>query len=302
LIRKNSSISAISDSLSKKKSVFNSLTFSLCAHILSVKYTFEPGRYALKPWSNNLRLLNNIIKGRQEPVRVSFNNIRTKEQLCGRLANQLMADSLELITLLNNEDTLQKYGFNKDNVVSMFIPNTYEVYWTISSNKFLQKMHQAYLDFWTYDRKEKAAKAQLSPIDVSIVASIVEEESNMASEKPTIAGLYLNRYYKKMKLQADPTIKFALQDFSIKRVLFQHIEEAKSSPYSTYENIGLPPGPIRIPSIESIDAVLNFQKHNFFFMCAKGSGGRGHDFSVSFEEHLKNAQRYRGEMNKLGIK
>ena len=163
-------------------------------------------------------------------------------------------------------------------------------------------MVTAYQEFWTDKRKEKAQAIPLHPIEVSIVASIVEEESNLSAEKPIIAGLYINRLKKNMPLQADPTIKFALKAFDLKRVLFKHIEASKSSAYNTYLNKGLPPGPIRIPSIESIDAVLNYQQHPYLFMCAKGSGGSGHDFAVTFQEHLQNANRYRSQMNKLGIK
>jgi len=302
LIRKNSSIESIVDSLSKKESVYSSLSFSLCAHIVGYKHKIKIGRYELKPGLNNLYLLNNLIKGRQKPIRISFNNIRTKQQLCARLSNQLMLDSTEIFKILSSNDSLKKYGVNSDNAVCLFIPNTYEVYWTISTQKLMEKMYTAYLAFWTDARKEKAEQAKLSPCEVSTLASIVEEESNLACEKPLIAGLYLNRLYSDMPLQADPTIKFALGDFSIKRILFKHIDDTKSSPYNTYINKGLPPGPIRIPSVESIDAVLNYKHHPYFFMCAKGSGGQGHDFAVTFQEHLQNANRYRGEMNKLGVK
>lgn len=302
LIPENSSLSTVVDSLNQKESVVSSLTFYVCAYMVGYQDKIKVGRFALKDGLNNLFLLNNLIKGRQEPIRITFNNIRTKEQLCGRLSNQLMLDSLELLEALNNNDTLQQYGLNTNTATCLFIPNTYEVYWTIPMHRLLEKMNTAYSEFWNDERLAKAISVNLSPIEVSILASIVEEESNLAEEKPIIAGLYLNRLHSDIPLQADPTIKFALGDFTIKRVLFKHIEETKASPYNTYINKGLPPGPIRVPSIESIDAVLNFKKHPYFFMCAKGSGGNGHDFAVSFQEHLQNANRYRNTMNILGVK
>jgi UPF0755 protein len=302
LIPSNATLGSIVDSLNNKKTVISALSFYFCAQVVGYDKKIKEGRYELKNGINNLFLLNNLIKGRQKPLRISFNNIRTKEQLCARIGNQLMLDSLQLHEALSNNDSLKQYGVDSNTSVALFIPNTYEVYWNISTQKLLKKMVTAYQEFWTDKRKEKAQAIPLHPIEVSIVASIVEEESNLSAEKPIIAGLYINRLKKNMPLQADPTIKFALKAFDLKRVLFKHIEASKSSAYNTYLNKGLPPGPIRIPSIESIDAVLNYQQHPYLFMCAKGSGGSGHDFAVTFQEHLQNANRYRSQMNKLGIK
>lgn len=302
LIRENASFEDVVDSLKQKESVFSTLSFSLGARIAGYPNKIKEGRYELKKGMSNLRLINNLMKGRQTPIRITFNTIRTKEQLCGRLADQLMLDSAEINQMLNDSTYLNSVGFNKETAVCLFIPNTYEVYWNISKEKLLERMKKEYDAFWTDERKAKAEKAKLQLWEVSTLASIVEEESNMNSERPTIAGLYLNRLHTDMPLQADPSIKFALGDFTIKRVLFKHIEDSKNSPYNTYIHKGLPPGPIRIPSIGSINAVLNYEKHPYFFMCAKGSGGAGHDFTVTFGEHLQNANRYRNQMNKLGIK
>lgn len=302
LVNKGASFSDVVDSLSQKQSVISTLTFSLVARIAGYPSKIKEGRYELKKGMSNFRLINNLIKGRQKPIRITFNNIRTKEQLCGRLANQLMLDSATINQILNDSSYLKTVGLTKETAVCLFIPNTYEVYWNISAEELLVRMKKEYDNFWTSERLAKAEKAKLKPCEVSTLASIVEEESNMNSERPTIAGLYLNRLHSDMPLQADPTLKFALGDFSIKRILFKHIEDSKNSPYNTYIHKGLPPGPIRIPSIGSINAVLNYEKHPYFFMCAKGSGGLGHDFTVSFQEHLQNANRYRNQMNKLGIK
>jgi len=302
LIRKNTKFEEIIDSLKQKSSFISTLTFSIDAKLIGYPHKIKVGRYELKPGMSNIRLLNNLIKGRQKPVNLTFNNIRTKEQLCARLSGQLMVDSTTLYKLLSDSSMLQSYGLTENTVISIFIPNTYEVYWNISPKKLMKKIHTEYLHFWDSSRLAKAQKLNLKPYQISTLASIVEEESNMKSEKPMIAGLYLNRLHADMPLQADPTIKFALKDFSIKRVLFKHIQDSKNSPYNTYINKGLPPGPIRVPSVESMDAVLNYKVHPYFFMCAKGSGGKGHDFARTFKEHLQNAARYRNEMDKLGIK
>lgn len=302
LINRNASFNEVLDSLNQKQSVISTLTFSLAARTVGYPSKIKEGRYELKKGMSNFRLINNLLKGRQKPIRITFNNIRTKEQLCARLASQLMIDSASINQILNDSAYLTSVGLNKETAVCLFIPNTYEVYWNISTEKLMTRMKKEYDDFWTSERLAKAEKAKLKTWEVSTLASIVEEESNMNSERPTIAGLYLNRLHTDMPLQADPTIKFALGDFSIKRILFKHIESTKNSPYNTYIHKGLPPGPIRIPSIGSINAVLNYEKHPYFFMCAKGSGGLGHDFTVSFEEHLQNANRYRNQMDKLGIK
>lgn len=302
LIHKGASYAEVIDSLENKSSFRSVTSFNILARIIGYPQKVKEGRYELKAGMSNLKLLNNLLKGRQKPARVTFNNIRTKELLCQRLSQQLMFDSLELHNLLSDNKFLKEYGLNSENSVAIFIPNTYEFFWNISAKKLIARMYNEYKNFWTASRMEKAYDLKLSPLEVSTLASIVEEESNMESEKPTIAGLYLNRLRIGMPLQADPTIKFALKDFDIKRVFFKHIEETKDSPYNTYLKKGLPPGPIRIPTIKSIDAVLNYESHSYLFMCAKGNGGRGHDFTCNFNDHINNANRYRKQMDKLGVK
>ena len=301
LVPQNTTLSSITDSLKKKDALFSPMSFYYFTRFSGYDKKIQSGRYALTPGLSNLFLLNKLVKGRQEPIRITFNNIRTKEQLCARITDQLMLDSLSLHQALSDEKMLEPYGVNNETSVSIFLPDTYEVFWDISATELLDKMYRAYTAFWTKERIEKAQQVALSSTEVIILASIVEEESNLASEKPTIAGLYLNRLQRNMMLQADPTIKFALGDFTIKRIWSKHIEATKQSPYNTYVNKGLPPGPIRIPEKQSIDAVLHYQKHDYYYMCAKGPGEIGHHFTNTYRTHINNANRYRKEMNQLGI-
>ena len=205
--------------------------------------------------------------GNQTPVSITFNNMRTKENLAGRISQQLMMDSIELLNALNDAEKVKELGFNENTLVAMFVPNTYEVYWDTSVDNLLSRMKKEFDRFWNNDRKANAEKLGLSPIQISTLASIVEEEATYSDEYPIVAGLYLNRLKKGMRLEADPTVKFAVGDFSLRRILFRHLEV--ESPYNTYKNTGLPPGPIRIPSIKAIDGTLSPQSHNYLFMCAK---------------------------------
>lgn len=299
LIPEGADFAAVMDSIDKKESIKSDLSFRIAAQLAGYPKKIKEGRYALTPGIDNLHLINNLLKGRQTPVRFTFNNIRTKEDLCRAISNQLMVDSLELITMLNDEDFLTQYALNSETAVCMFIPNTYEVYWTISATKLLQRMYDESELFWTEERLRKAQKLHLSKAEVITLASIVEEESNRKSEKPAIAGLYLNRLRIGMKLQADPTVKFALKDFSLKRIFEKHL--FTDSPYNTYKYEGLPPGPIRVPSIESIDAVLNYKSHDYLFMCVDPKKGE-HFFTKSYNEHLNMADSYQKNLDKRGIK
>jgi UPF0755 protein len=182
----------------------------------------------------------------------------------------------------------------------MFIPNTYEVYWNISAEKLIERMKREYDAFWTEERRNQAQKARLTPLDVSILASIIEEESAMTDEYPTIAGLYINRLHRGIPLQADPTVKYALGDFAIQRILYEHLQI--DSPYNTYLYTGLPPAPLRIPSLKGLESVLNYLKHNYLYMCAKEDFSGRHNFAVTLSEHNRNADRYRAELNRRGIR
>lgn len=232
-------------------------------------------------------------------TRLTFNNIRFKEDLAERLDEQLMIDKDELLQLLDDSAYCDSLGFTPQTIVALFIPNTYEVYWNIPADKLIQRMKKEYDVFWTSERLAKAKAVKLTPVEVATLASIVEEESASTSEYPVIAGLYLNRLRAGMPLQADPTVKFAVGDFSLKRILFEHLEA--DSPYNTYKHAGLPPGPLRVPSIKGMDAVLNYMQHNYLYMCAKEDFSGRHNFAVTLAEHSRNANRYRAELNRRKI-
>jgi UPF0755 protein len=275
-------------------------TFIKMAEYLKYPDNMKTGRYAVTPGMSNIELLKALRRGTQEPVQITFNNIRLIEDLADRLSSQLMVSSDELMALLGNPDYCSSMGFTPQTIPAMFIPNTYEIYWNISAENLLRRMKREHTAFWTSTRAQQALKIKLSPLEVSILASIVEEESAEADEYPVIAGLYINRLHKGMPLQADPTVKFALGDVSLQRILNEHL--TIDSPYNTYLHTGLPPGPLRIPSITGLEAVLNYQKHNYLYMCAKEDFSGRHNFAATFAEHNRNADRYRAALNRNGIK
>ncbi len=259
----------------------------------------NPGRYLIKNGISNNELINLLRSGKQDPVKVTFNTIRNIEQLAGKVTKNLECDSVEVITFLTDKEFISKYGFNSTTIITMFIPNTYEFYWNTSAEQFIIRMSDEYKNFWTNERKNKANKLGLSQSETSTLASIVQEETIKNDEKPTVAGVYINRLKKNMPLQADPTIKFALGDFTIRRVLKKHLKI--DSPYNTYKYTGLPPGPICLPSISSIDAVLNYEDHNYIFFCAKEDFSGYHNFAKTLSQHNINARRYQQELNKRKI-
>jgi UPF0755 protein len=265
------------------------------------KYTtkIKGGRYELRDGMSNNQLVNLLRSGQQSPVNLTFNNIRKLNQLASIVSQKLMLDSVELVRLFNDESYILSLGFSKQNLSAMFIPNTYQMYWNTDAKGFVNRMNKEYKRFWNEERKNKAKKIGLSPDEVSVLASIVDEETIKNDEKPTVAGLYLNRLKKNMRLQADPTVKFALDDFTIKRVL--NGDKEIDSPYNTYKYAGLPPGPIRIPSIKGIDAVLNYESHKYLYMCAREDFSGYHNFATTLSQHNRNAAKYQRELNKRGI-
>lgn len=260
----------------------------------------KPGKYRLIKGTGNRRLINMLKSGSQEPVKLSYQNVRLKETFAGMIARKLEADSLSIIHLLDSADFVKEYGFNTDNVYTMFIPNSYQLYWNTSAEKFFDRMYDEYQKFWTPERKAKAEKIGLSPIQVSILASIVNGEALHTQEMPMIAGLYLNRYHKGMRLEADPTVIFANNDFTIRRVLNKHLRY--ESPYNTYRNKGLPPGPINMASVAAIDAVLNYTKHDYIYMCAKEDFSGYHNFAATMQQHLINARKFQQALDQRNIK
>lgn len=293
----NSSFHVVKDSLEQHLVVPS--TFNLAARLMKYGKKIRPGRYELKNGMNNFTLIRKLRNGSQSPVRLTFNNIRTKEQLARRLSKQLMADSASIVQLLSDSIFLSQYGFNTYNSVSIFIPDTYEIFWDSDASEIFERMLKEYKKFWTTERKTKAAQIPLTLTEVSTLASIVEEESNLSKERPVIAGLYINRLRKNMPLQADPTLKFAYGDFSLRRVGGELLRT--NSPYNTYKNTGLPPGPIRITTANAIDAVLNYKNHDYIFMCAKETLNGEHNFAVSWAEHQQNARRYQQALNARNI-
>jgi len=237
--------------------------------------------------------------GKQTPVKVVVNNIRLKEELAGKVGSLLEVDSAGMMRLMNNSKFTLNYGFVPEAFPTLFLPNTYEFYWNTSGEEFVDKMAKEYKKFWTDERKTKAKKLGLEQSEVSILASIVEKESNFRSEHSTVAGVYLNRLRIGMPLQADPTLVFANRDFAAKRVLNKHKEI--DSPYNTYRNKGLPPGPICIPDPRTIDAVLDAEKHTYIYFCAKADGSGRHAFASTYNEHLGNAREFQRMLNRQGV-
>jgi len=282
---------------------------NLVVHLKSFEWTakqlkyinaVKPGRYLIKPGMNNKDLITLLHSGRQTPVEVVFNNIRTKQELADRIGAQLEAKSFAILNLMNDEDYTRRIGFTPDNILSMFLPNTYEFYWNTSANTFLQKMKKEYDKYWTAEKKLKAKEDGLTQIQVSVIASIVQKETNREDEKNIVAGVYINRYKKGMKLEADPTLVYALGNFSITRVL--SVYKQIDSPYNTYKYAGIPPGPICLPTQSSIDAVLNFTHHRYLYFCARDDFSGYHAFAVTYEQHQLNARRFQKALDRRGIK
>ncbi len=299
-VRPNMSYDAIKAQLTDKSNFGSMFFFSVLSQTFGYEKKIKVGSYEVKPGNSVWNVFQRIRKGRQTPVRLTFHNIRTREQLAGRFAQQLMLDSVTLVNAFSNADSCAKWGLTPETIVVLFIPDTYEMYWDISYTRFMEKMQKEQSKFWNATRLEKAKQVGLTPVEIATMASIVEEESNNSAERPAIAGLYLNRLRIGMPLQADPTVKFAVNDFSLRRILFQHL--TTDSPYNTYKVTGLPPGPIRVPSKQGIDAVLNYEKHDYLFMCANADFSGRHAFARNLAEHSVNAKRYREELDRRNIK
>lgn len=290
VVKEGETFKDLQKKLREKAYVNDLMSFSFLARLTGYDDQMRPGRYIIKKNMTNLQVLKILKAGKQDPVRITFNNVRLISDLADKITRNLGMTPDEFEAALIHFAMNNRYGFNKDNVMTMFIPNTYEVYYNIAPEELIERMHEEYEKFWTASRKQKAEKLGLTPVEVSILASIVQAESIRDDEAPIIAGLYLNRLEKGIALQADPTLVFAVGDFSLKRVLNEH--KAIDSPYNTYKYPGLPPGPINMAEIGSIDAVLNYKPSNYYYMCAKEDFSGRHNFTNSYEEHMKNASRY----------
>lgn len=275
-------------------------SFKIASIILQYPTHIRNGKYHFSQNENNLSIIIKLRKGQHFPVKFTFNNIRTKQQFISKVGENFMFEPEELAQLLDDNAFLSRLGFNAQNCVAMFIPDSYEFYYNISAEEFIEKMHYYYKQFWNTERQELAQSISLTPIEVITLASIVEEENFKESEKAIIAGLYLNRLQCGMKLQADPTVKFALGDFSKKRIYLSDTQY--DSPYNTYMYEGLPPGPIRIPATSTIDSVLHYMPHDYLYMCAKEDFSGNHNFAVTAQEHERNAAKYHKALNELKIR
>ena len=283
-----------------KDNVFKNLNrFKKAAEAMDLQTALKPGRYTVKEGMSNRTLINKLKSGNQDAVQIKIQNIRKKSNFIAHIAKQLEADSAAFASVLDSLPLLEAQGFTKDNSYTMYLPNSYDFYWNISPQEFFDKMLKEYNRFWTDEKKEKAKALGLTPQEAGVLASIVDAEALFDSEMPTIAGLYLNRLEKGIRLQADPTVIFANDDFTVKRVTGRLLKV--DSKYNTYMYGGLPPGPIMMPSLNAINAVLNREKNNFIYMCAKEDFSGHHRFAVTVEEHNINAKKYREALNKKQI-
>ncbi|MCK9291841.1 MAG: endolytic transglycosylase MltG [Bacteroidales bacterium] len=280
--------------------VINRHTFELVSKWLKYTDNVKAGRYLIPAGMNNLELVRLLRSGAQTPVQLSFNNIRDIYQLAGVVSYQIEADSTELVRLLTDSAYLSYLGYNTQSIPALFIPDTYEFYWTTDAERFVMRMFDEHRKFWNSSRRAKLEELQMTELDVSVLASIIDKETNKDDEKARMAGVYINRLKVGWRLQADPTLVFAAGDVEIRRVL--DIHKTIESPYNTYKYSGLPPGPICIPTIASIEAVLNYEQHSYFYFCAKDDLSGYHAFASSLTQHEINAWRYRRALDQLNIK
>ena len=299
LIKKGDDIEAVTKFLSDQELVQDRLSFRFETKFLKYNDNVKPGHYVLTKNMSNLEAVRLLRSGAQTPVRVTFNNARLKKDLAKKICASLVADEKEFLKLLNDDKFLADYGFDSETILTMFLPNTYEMYWTTDAKGLFDRMKREYNSFWNQKRKDKANELGMTQKEVAILASIVQAETLKSDEKPRVAGVYMNRLKKNMLLQADPTVVFAVGDFSIRRVLNKHLET--DSPYNTYKYTGLPPGPINVPIASSIDAVLNYEKHKYIFFCASDEFNGYHNFARTSAEHSRNAAKYQRALNKKKI-
>ncbi len=298
-IPKGADFKTVQDSLFHGGYVNDLVSFSFLAKLMKYNENVKSGRYLLQPKMTNIAAIRYLRSGVQMPVNITFNNIRLKEDLAEKVTKNIALSKADFLEVLNDPKVAAQNGFISENFMTMFIPNTYEVFWDVSAENLVERMGKEYKRYWSAERKSKADKIGLSPVEVSILASIVYAESKKVDEMPKVAGLYMNRINRNIALQADPTLIFAAQDFTIKRVLNKHKEI--ESPYNTYKYAGLPPGPINLPSIPAIDAVLNYKKHNYLFMCAKEDFSGYHNFAETLSQHMRYARLYQNELNKAKL-
>lgn len=297
-VSRNTTYDELIDSL--KPSIKHHLAFDIYAERLALKENYKVGHYVVKDGMNVIEIVRMFKLGLQTPVNVTMNNVKIPAQLAGKLSKQFEADSVEFVQVLTDKALAKKLGFdNPLTMFSIFIPNTYEFYWTATPEEFVDRMYKEYKRFWTTERDAKRKRSGLNRVEVVTLASIVYEETRKVDEMPRVAGVYINRLKTGMPLQADPTIKYAMQRFDLRRILKSYLKTP--SPYNTYINKGLPPSPICMPSVEAIDAVLNFEKHEYLYFCARHTFDGYHNFAKTYSQHLANARLYQQELNKRKI-
>jgi len=290
IIRAGTSFRQVQEDLGNNNFVNDMVSFSFLARLTGYDRAIKPGRFLLKRNMSNLQALKVLNSAQQVPVRVTFSFVRLRPELVEKVTKNVGMSPDEFNLALDEFVKSNDQGFTKDNILCMFLPNTYEVYFNVLPEDLVTKLNGEYKKFWNEDRKKKAKAIGLTPFEVSILASIVQAESVKQDEAPVIAGLYLNRLKKKIALQADPTLVYAVGDFTLKRVLNGH--KQIDSPYNTYKYPGLPPGPINVPQIASIDAVLNYQPNDYYYMCAKEDFSGYHNFAHNLDDHNVNARKY----------
>jgi UPF0755 protein len=298
----SATLPAVLDQLEKQEILKSNGIFRMLADRFNYARKVKPGRYRIEKGMSEIEVFRLLKNGSQEPVKLVINKFRTKEDFARYAGRILEPDSADFMAVLNSSDSLRRYSLDTFNAMTAVIPDTYQFFWNTSATGTYSRLYKESQDFWNPDRIQKASALGLSKEEVYSLASIVEEETNKHDEKPIIASVYLNRLKKGMTLGADPTVKFALRDFGIKRILLKHIQEAGSSPYNTYRQKGLPPGPICTPSARSIDAVLNAENTDYLFFCAKADFSGYHAFAVTDQEHLRNARAYQRALDSLKIK
>lgn len=299
IIPTHSSFSDVIEILYKNKQIIDTVSFREVAELMNYKkIIMRPGRFKITPSWSNRSLIGHLRAGGQEPIKLVFNHGWLLEDVAAKVSQFIEADSTELINLFLDEEFIHEYGFTTETLMSLFIPNTYELYWNTDGKSFFERMIKEHKRFWnSKNRRSKADILGLTPQEVYTLASIVEREISINEEKKRVAGLYLNRIKTGMKLDADPTAKFATRDFKATRILYKHTRF--DSPYNTYLNSGLPPGPISMASITSLDAVLDAEKHNYYYMCVEPDNPGYHVFAESLSEHNKNARRYHRWLDNL---
>lgn len=295
VIRQGTTFRSLQKQLHDEGVVNDVLSFSFVARLLNYDRLIKPGRYLLRGNMTNTAAVRTLRMGQREVVRLTFSHARTLDEVAEKITEPVGVTPDEFKAALDDFLEKNQEGFTRENIIAMFIPNTYEVYFNLTPADLVERLHDEYTSFWSEARRARADSIGLTPMEVSILASIVQSESAKASEAPVIAGLYINRLRNNIPLQADPTLIFATGDFTIKRVL--NIHKEIDSPYNTYKYTGLPPGPVALPYISTLEAVLNFQQHDFLYMCAKEDFSGYHNFARTLREHERNASRYQSALS-----